>query len=263
MKPEEVEQYKGFTIQISRDEDPQNPRDNDNCTKMICLHRRYRLGDSHNYTETVGLSLRLIDDFNPLLMKPLYLYDHGGLSIQTKAFSDGWDSGQVGFVLVNLEQCLKMGFKAVDLTPARLEQIIDAEVAEYDNFLQGNVWGYEILNIDGEVIEDCWGFNGEIKDVMAEAKSLVNNLDPALAKTKYGTFIRLECGKEDRVSKEYGPFPFTQLTYDSLRVGPDGTHVADISRDGIWLIGGTIFTDEDFAQTWTDVVIFDRQRGKK
>lgn len=42
-------------------------------------------------------------------------------------------------------------------------------------------------------------------------------------------YVRFECGQEDRISKEYGPFPFAQLTYETLRVGPDGEHLA------VWL----------------------------
>lgn len=29
--------------------------------------------------------------------------------------------------------------------------------------------------------------------------------------------VRFECGREDKISKEYGPYEFVQLTYSSLR----------------------------------------------
>ena len=53
MEPLEIEQYKGHTIDIHYDEDPQNPRDDyfcDNLGIMVCFHNRYDLGDSdHGY----------------------------------------------------------------------------------------------------------------------------------------------------------------------------------------------------------------------
>lgn len=79
------------------------------------------------------------------------------------------------------------------------------------------------------------------------------------------TFFHLECGSEDRFSLTYGPFEFVQLTYDSLRVGPDGDEVGYF-KDGFWyfhpnieslsgknIFGGTPGTKDD---RYSDVVIF-------
>lgn len=62
--------------------------------------------------------------------------------------------------------------------------------------------------------------------------------------------IRFERGQEDRVSQDYGPYPFVQLTYEDLRVGPDGEHLASL-LDGYWHIGASI------EEGWSDVVIWD------
>lgn len=61
------------------------------------------------------------------------------------------------------------------------------------------------------------------------------------------TYVRFEMGQEDRVGEDLGPFPFVQLTYEALRVGPEGDDLA--FYDGhVWkLKDGTV---------WTDVVIF-------
>ena len=53
-KPKDlVERFKtsdGGTFDIVHDSDPLNPRTEfDNITKMICFHRRYNLGDKHDY----------------------------------------------------------------------------------------------------------------------------------------------------------------------------------------------------------------------
>lgn len=44
-------------------------------------------------------------------------------------------------------------------------------------------------------------------------------------------YIRFECGTEGRASIEYGPFPFVQMTYQYLRVGPEGEHFAEFDPE--------------------------------
>lgn len=38
-----------YVLVIQPDDDPLNPREDDNFGKMVCFHRRYHLGDHHNY----------------------------------------------------------------------------------------------------------------------------------------------------------------------------------------------------------------------
>lgn len=67
--------------------------------------------------------------------------------------------------------------------------------------------------------------------------------------------IRFETGQEDRVSATYGPFDFAQMTYNTLRVGPDGDDFAyfDSTRQE-WIIlqGYALVGDKSW---WSDVVI--------
>ena len=64
------------TLEIVHDEDADSPRDWDNLTKMVCFHRRYRLGDlSDSYIEDDYSSWdELYEDImrrdNPLVIKP-------------------------------------------------------------------------------------------------------------------------------------------------------------------------------------------------
>ena len=59
---------------------------------------------------------------------------------------------------------------------------------------------------------------------------------------------RFEGTKTDRASLEYGPYPFVQLTYDALCVGPDGEALAIYNGDS-WRVLGS---DEP---AYSDVVI--------
>jgi hypothetical protein len=38
-----------YTLTIDVDENPSDPREDDNLTKMICFHKKYTLGDKHDY----------------------------------------------------------------------------------------------------------------------------------------------------------------------------------------------------------------------
>ena len=40
-----------YVLVIQQDDSPSNPREDDNFGKMICFHRRYNLGDHHNYID--------------------------------------------------------------------------------------------------------------------------------------------------------------------------------------------------------------------
>lgn len=42
------EKYRGFTIKVEDDPEPNDPREWDNLGTMICAHRRYILGDEQD-----------------------------------------------------------------------------------------------------------------------------------------------------------------------------------------------------------------------
>jgi hypothetical protein len=59
------------------------------------------------------------------------------------------------------------------------------------------------------------------------------------------SWVRFEDPRTGR-AKEFGPFPFVQLTYSVLRVGPDGDELAGFVR-GEWELAS--------GETYSDVVI--------
>jgi len=48
--PISTERYKDHFITLHYDQDPLNPRENDNFGRMVCWHSRHRLGDPHPFT---------------------------------------------------------------------------------------------------------------------------------------------------------------------------------------------------------------------
>ena len=149
-----------YRTEIVQDEDPQNPRTEwDNLGKMVCFHKRYQLGDKHKLAASDSPNLESLEDYlkasGAAVLLPLYLYDHGGITINTKGFSCPWDSGQVGFIYLTKED-LKKEFGG---DKQRAQQCLESEVEAYDQYLTGDVWGYRIFKGEEEV-DSCWGFFG-------------------------------------------------------------------------------------------------------
>lgn len=156
-----IEKYtkSGYTLTIEVDPDPQSPLEWDNLGTIACWHSRYDLGDLQPSVNP-GEYLKSLAEGEIIL--PLYLYDHSGLTINTKPFSCPWDSGQIGFIHVSREK-LRSEFRVNHLTSEHLEaaknQLI-AEIDVYDQFLRGLVYMYAIEDPLGEYIDGCGSIYG-------------------------------------------------------------------------------------------------------
>lgn len=156
----------GETLRVWRDESPDDPRrDADYLGTMACYHRRYDLGDPN----PPDLSdLRAMVKKGHVIALPLYLMDHSGLWMSTTADqfravdSMGWDWGQVGYIFVTRDK-VREEFHAKRVSPklrATVENMLRAEVREYNHYLQGDVYGYTVEDEDGRPVDSCWGFIG-------------------------------------------------------------------------------------------------------
>jgi len=155
------------TLEVKQDEYAESPREWDNLSTMICFHGRYNLGDKHNYKHQdysgwAEMEKAITKNESPAIILPLYLYEHSGITISTSPFSCKWDSGQIGFVFVSKEK-LRKEYSVKRITKEiidRATKVLLAEVETYDNYLRGEVYGYTLLNENGEVEDSCWGFIG-------------------------------------------------------------------------------------------------------
>jgi hypothetical protein len=102
MDPIETFEHAGRKVSIFHDDDPMSPLEWGNLATLACWHRRLRLGgeqipcmSEEKLREHVGEDL--------LAVLPLYLYQHSGMSISTTPFSCRFDSGQVGWAYVTIE----------------------------------------------------------------------------------------------------------------------------------------------------------------
>ena len=176
---------KTYELEIEQDNDPMNPRTEwDNLGTMVCFHNRYDLGDktdyrSEDYNGWDELKQGILENEGEVVILPLYLYDHSGITISTSSFSCRWDSGQIGFIFVSKHTIKKEG---IDET--KVEEYLKGEVETYDKYLTGENYRYTIYEIETcslghehkNVVECCGSYLSE-EECENEGKSVLQHLE--------------------------------------------------------------------------------------
>lgn len=183
----------GLTVKVELDSDPLNPRKDDNMGRMVCWHRRYCMGDEQPRESATDYKIAMLEkvikgfqvkentDIGALLEKhyvilPVYMYDHSRQTVATTPFSCPWDSGQLGFIYCSLENAkaylgvkgkkagwghkIQFGHETRTIRDI-VEDRLEGEVKEYDAFITGQVYVYDVLDENDDVIDSCGGFMDE------------------------------------------------------------------------------------------------------
>jgi len=100
-----------------------------------------------------------------LTWKPLYLYDHGNISISNHK-TCRWDSGFIGihYIIDDGSMTLENQYKALQV-----------ELEVYDQYLRGDVYWFATETKDGDLIDSCGGFFG-YQAVLEEAQASIDYL---------------------------------------------------------------------------------------
>ena len=87
-------------LEISRDTDIENPRENDcNAATFYCLKSpRRKIGDIIDSAYYLNETKRTLAKTGEYAILPIYIYEHSGIALCTVPFSDIWDSACIGFV---------------------------------------------------------------------------------------------------------------------------------------------------------------------
>ena len=184
-----IELNNGYTLRITQDEYGESPREWNEFSEMLCNHGRYNLGDTH--LECHGTSFE--DDFKKhitdegLMMRdvivlPLYLYDHSGITMSTSPFSCSWDSGQVGYIYTTRAK-VRDEYMVKRVTKKLEEEVLErlkGEVETYDMYITGEVYGYVIEDEEGDTVDSCSGFYG-FDYCKGEAESIAKSYEAKVA----------------------------------------------------------------------------------
>lgn len=185
MDPIETYEHCGIEVKIIPEEDSSycRPRDADsNLTTLFCSYPGYDLGDEELPRDGLGCTLQeWANEQGAIAIAPLFVYEHGGITMRAGAVKclpegeltrrdtqskgqflgddAGWDTSMVGFAIITAEKWVEM-MGDTPRTEEKFREVIDGEVGEYADWLEGNVYGYVVA--DDELGEDsCWGFIGD------------------------------------------------------------------------------------------------------
>lgn len=177
------EKYRGHSINIYYDENPDSPREWGTFGTIYSNSRSYN-PDNHKFEEILneeenGLSKEFVQ--NNIWLK-IYGYQHGGLTISCSGgypYNDAWDSGLFGIIAVSKEDAIKEFGKKI-CTKAVREKALDClrgEVKTLNMYYTGDVFGYEIEDADGDVVDSCFGYFGQdsIDDMITKCKDIVDS----------------------------------------------------------------------------------------
>jgi hypothetical protein len=186
------EKVGNLTVNILPDAGPMNPRTEcDNLCVMVCFHGRYTLGDKdHGYKESNfngwdALEAEIWKKEDPAVVLPLYMYDHSGLTIATHPFACPWDSGQIGFIFARKAD-IRKAYDVKRITKKvreQVEKLMLAEVEEYDSYVRGECYYWQIEDENENILESgggClgdWEKNGLLQEGINMANSILKNME--------------------------------------------------------------------------------------
>lgn len=168
----ETLEVSSFSIGIFCDPDPQNPREDwDHQSTLVIMHRNLAIeedkGEVRNHFDGSWQNAyqRIGDCQGGMLILPVFLLDHSGITISTTDFRDSWDSGQSGFIWQTEAQIREQFLIEAgrDITVDEFEHArncLKGEIEEYNQYVNGEIFGYVLSSVGGKELESCWGFYG-------------------------------------------------------------------------------------------------------
>jgi len=164
----ETFEHKGYTVKVYHDEEAENPLEFHD-TVMVVEWTEYVIGNCEFATPKDFEQYR---EENDLVILPLYMISHSGISVSTGPFGCPWDSGQIGWVFMSAEDA--KGYKGCGMDP---ENVLRETVKVLDQWVTGSVYGFSVTREcqccgADKVVDSCWGFYAEdfddLKDQIIE-----------------------------------------------------------------------------------------------
>lgn len=175
--------HKNLTIKVFNDEFAESPREFECLGTMVCSHKRYDLGDKNHQVPVNQLnSWKEVEDYIKLKMKavvivPMFMLDHSGLTIASTDFNDPWDSGRIGFNYVTKDQIRKyFGKKRISQKMIDdAKEILENEIKVYSQYVSGNAYMYTIVDESNDEVDSCSGYY-DVEVMISDAKTVIDNI---------------------------------------------------------------------------------------
>lgn len=173
-----------FSVEIHRDENAYDPEDmTDSPVYLTFFHREFhRCPKAVPFTrETAGEWIEEYHSSPELQARwavfSVEAYIHGGIVLslvqEGRNFPDRrWDVSRAGWVVIEKDE--RWWGDPTKMDPRTWYDIAKAHIEEWNQYIEGDVYGYEVKDEVGEVLDSCWGFYGKqyaLEDGLAVAKS--------------------------------------------------------------------------------------------
>lgn len=154
-----------YSYEVSVDIMADCPRNWENVGTIATWHRRYSMGDVQPTEEPLDWARNIQRQEPSIVIMPVYMYEHGDITISHTPFNCRFDSGQLGYMYTTLDRYNQfMGTSWRRLSNKRRdimrEQLIH-ELITYDKYLRGEVYQVAVYDDDGEYIDGESGYYNE------------------------------------------------------------------------------------------------------
>lgn len=153
--------HNGYTVKIIQDHDAQAPNDDGDDNGLFLVTTKNRHFQVLQNGDDAQACYADKDLRRTHWVFPVYAYVHSGVALSLDRegqFADMWDSGHIGFVFAaksewryqyrERKKCVS-AFKAAG-----------SLVEQWNQYLSGDVYGFEITTPDGRDVDSCWGHYG-------------------------------------------------------------------------------------------------------
>lgn len=167
-----------YIINIRYSQWVSNPREWDNVWRFMFGHKKYDVPnetdfDFDDYDSWDELESALEEVYDYVI--PVYMYDHSQVALSTGGFSCPFDSGRLGFACLNKEWIKVMGLEK--RSEQELLGYLEEELMIYQQYLNGEVYEWEILDEHNELVEysgDFYDFYEALDDATYYARSMTD-----------------------------------------------------------------------------------------
>ena len=205
--------YKGCTIKVFQDDSCESPNDWGNTDVFLVYdHRSFyveRKGfdpetinrycvlksaqakadpDDPEYQNIKGEleeELDSLSEFDGYYIFPVYAYIHSGVALSlgrnTYPFTDPWDTSMRGFALISKTEIdYELNRKRIKEHEGKtneemVQSFAEGLIEEWNDYLSGNVYGFQWEDHKGNEVGSCWGFYGDPKDqLIPDAKGEID-----------------------------------------------------------------------------------------
>jgi hypothetical protein len=165
----------GVRVRIYPDENPISPGEWD------CLGTLYLTDRNYGFAEHVSTEYHALPVFirahrmNGRVVVPVRFNDHGSMGGTIYA-TDDEDAN--GYIVADPKEVAAN----LALSPTwSAEECLRGEIKEWDMYVRGDVYGYVLTgpeDDDRDALDSCWGFYGDIADMLDEVNSIADSYTP-------------------------------------------------------------------------------------